>query len=112
MEEWMKYLMWIGWILAVIGYFVGSTALTWFALINVIIGIIIGIVTFQGEIKGLDERAIFYGVMWLIMLAFPLKGIIGFPVMEWFKVYVGLMAYMYMPAAILQYISKLFKEGY
>ncbi|NPA76501.1 MAG: hypothetical protein GXN93_01970 [Candidatus Diapherotrites archaeon] len=112
MEEWMKYLMWIGWILAVIGFFVGAPTVTWFALINLIIGIIIGIVSFSKEIKGIEERAIFYGVMWLVAMAFPMGKLIGFTLMAWFKAYLGLMAYMYMPAAILQYISKLFKEGY
>ena len=113
MEEWLKYLMWLGWILALIGYFVGSVTLTWFALINLVIGIIVGIFAFKEEFKEIETRAIFYGVMYLIALAFPMSNILGgFALMKWFQVYAGLMAYIYMPAAILQYINKLFKVGY
>jgi len=93
----------IGWIIALIGFFFTGMTLTWFAIINLAIGIILGILTFKEDIQGLEERAVFYGVMWLIAMAFPMKEVFGgFALMGWFKTYFGLMAYMYLPAAARQ----------
>jgi hypothetical protein len=112
MEDWMKYLVWIGWFLAVIGYWVGSQTLVWIALAELVIGILMGIFAFKEEIKGLFERAVFYSVTYGIVTIFGLDQAIGFALMEWIATYLGLMAWIYVPAAILQYIAKVFKEGY
>ncbi len=112
MEEWMKYLMWLGWILAVIGYWVGSTTLVWIALAELVIGIILGITTFKEELSGLYERAVFYSVAYGIVTIFGLDKALGFALMDWIGTYLGLMAWIYVPAAILQYVAKVFKEGY
>jgi len=112
MEEWIKYLMWLGWLLAVIGYWLGKTTLVWVALAELVIGIIVGITTFKEELKGLYERAVFYAVTYGIVTIFALDTAIKFGLMAWIGTYLGLMAWIYLPAAILQYIAKIFKEGY
>jgi hypothetical protein len=113
MEEWVKYMFWLGWILAVIGYWLGSATIGWIAIINLIIGIIAGIMAFKEEFKGIEERAIFYGIAWSVATFFDITGLLGnFALMPWLQSYFGLMAWIYVPAAMLQYIAKIFKEGY
>lgn len=112
MEDWMKYLVWLGWILAVIGFWF-QEALVWIALAELVIGIIMGIFAFKEEIKGLFERAVFYGIAYTIATFIDIAGVLGgFALMQWIATYLGLMAWIYMPAAMLQYIAKVFKEGY
>jgi len=112
METWLKYFVWVGWFLAAVGIFLGPAALVWVALYELVVGILLGISAFKGEVQGLFERAVFYGVAYGMMGLFNLSTILGFALAQWIAMYLALMAWMYIPAAILMYVGKIFKEGY
>lgn len=110
MEEMVKYLAWLGVFLALIGYFVGAS-LAYIALAEVVIGIIIGLMAIQHEIKGVGEKAVLYSIIPMAMAQFPAPAYV-MDVMNWMQMYFYLMAWMYVPAAFIIYLVKAIKEGF
>ncbi|HID09427.1 TPA: hypothetical protein EYP13_04305 [Candidatus Micrarchaeota archaeon] len=109
MEEAIKYLAWLGLILAVIGHFVGN-AIGYVALAEFVIGIIIGILGVQHELKGVGEKAVMYSIIPIAMAQFPAPAYAA-EVLGWMRTYFLLMALMYVPAAFIKYLVKTVKEG-
>lgn len=113
MEEAVKYLVWLGLIVAIIGGFFaisGSAVVKYFALAELIIGIIVGLLMIGHDPKDMLQKGIFYVAAGYAMGLFKCAWIAG--ILAWFAAYFNLMAWMYIFAAFVVYIVKGFKEGF
>ncbi len=109
MEEYIKYLMWLGLILAIIGPFTPAYVQT-IAIIELLIGIIVGVLLINVGGKDVFNKAVFYSVTPAAMAFFTVKSISA--VMTFIKGYLQLMAWIYVPAGIIYYLVKVIKEGF
>ena len=109
MEEMTKYLVWLGLFLAVIGYVVGAS-ITYVALAELAIGIVIGILAVQNEVQNISDRAVTYSIISVATAQFPAPAYVV-EMVNWMGTYFILMAMMYVPATFITYLVKTVKEG-
>ena len=109
MGEMAKYLVWLGLFLAAIGYVVGAY-MTYVALAELVMGIAIGVLTVQKDVKGIGDRAVTYSILSIATAQFPAPTY-ATEMVAWMKTYFILMAMMYVPAALITYLAKTVKEG-